>query len=172
MFNNFEPTDDKYVIVQVTSVNTGEEPSVENLRPLLTQKVLREKKAAMLSDQMKTAMTGSSSLEQIAANLENSEVKTANSLTFNTQVIPGLGKDLAVIGSGYGIPKDVISDPFDGDRGVYIIQKTDMNELEIPEDLSVFKSQMENLLNNRFGNTLLQYMLDNADVSDTRYKYF
>lgn len=172
MFNNFEPTDDKYVIVQVTSVNTGEEPTVENLRPLLTQKVLREKKAALLMDQMKTAMSGSSSLDQIAANLENSDVKTANGLTFNTQVIPGLGKDLAVIGTGYGIPKDVISDPFDGDRGVYIIQKTDMNEVEIPEDLSVLKSQMENLLNNRFGNTLLQYMLDNADVKDTRYKYF
>lgn len=172
MFRSFEPTDDKYIIAQVTSIRKEDEKTVDAFRPLLTDKATRQKKAQILKEQFNAALEGANDIEQVAANLENATVKQANAITFNAQSISEAGNEPRLAGAASGLEVGTLSYPVEGNLGVYIVQKMDESEVTVPEDLFVQRSQLRSRLRTEFGNQLLQHLQQAANTTDKRYKYY
>jgi peptidyl-prolyl cis-trans isomerase D len=172
MFRSFEPTDDKYVIAQVTNIRKEEDPSVNAFRDELMTKATQEKKAQILTNQFSAALEGASNIEQVAENVDGAEVQQANAITFRAQNIAGAGNEPRIAGAGAGLAVGELSRPIKGQLGVYVVQKNDELEITIPEDLSVQKNQLRSRLSTQFGNQLLQHIQMAANTTDKRYKYY
>jgi hypothetical protein len=70
---------------------------------------------------MKSALTGGATLASVAQKT-GSAIATAQGLTFQSYTIPTLGKEDAVIGTMSAMNTGALSQPIQGQLGVYVIK--------------------------------------------------
>jgi peptidyl-prolyl cis-trans isomerase D len=115
--------------VIATLVNSSEEgiSPLKSVKDRVELAVQKEKKGEILVERMRKAKEGKSEMSAIAGIL-GSQVKTANDIDFNSQFIPDLGMEPAVVGTAVSLAQNTVSEPVKGVNGVYLVKVTSLKQ--------------------------------------------
>ncbi len=155
----------QYVVAVLTQVNEDEYRPLSEVETELRLKATNNAKAEMLKKEMAEA----TSLEQ-AAEKFNTTVQTANGVTFGSYRFGNVGAEPAVIGTAFAMEEGKVSQPIQGNAGVYMIvagAKTTA-EGEMDKDAEIRQ------LNNRYSYLnyqIISYVEDNTEVTDNRFNF-
>ena len=65
-----------------------------------------------------------------------------------------------------------LSEPLEGNQGVYMIEVTQRSEATVPEDITADQRRLKNTMQSRFGQGLLEEMKGGVEIKDERYKFY
>jgi peptidyl-prolyl cis-trans isomerase D len=157
-----------YFVVTLADIESKEVIS-ENARVQIENELRKEKQSKELMLQNKAALS-LPSLEEVASAL-GKEIQQVSNVSFDNAYNPGIGRDLMFTGQACGLELGVLSKPFMGEKGVYIIKVNSRSELVDKEDYSVsangIRLQQDRSATNRASEAILKY----ADSEDFRFKF-
>lgn len=144
---------------------------MEEVKPTLEAAVRKQKKAEILVAKAKQAMAETSDLEQLAGKL-NATVKDINGLTFAAFSVPGVGIEPKINGMALKLAKGDLSQPIDGNNGVYILSIIEKHEVA-PEEVA-FEMEKLNLRRNlqgRVSSEIAKMLKESVKIDDNRLMY-
>lgn len=160
-----------FVVAQVTEIAPEGYRSFDEVRAELEPRVRNEKKAEILKTRMQRALE-QHGFDGLAAAL-GEEVRTATDVTFNTSVVPLLGREPKFTGTVLGLDEGEVSGVVEGDNAVFVARVTNVEEpAEITEQT---RAQIRNQLLQQRRNQLLSQWLstlrEQADIEDNRPRF-
>ncbi|MDX8338248.1 peptidylprolyl isomerase [Draconibacterium sp. IB214405] len=161
---------DNFVVAILASVTEEGIAPFENVKSRVELAVTKEKKAELLIEKAKTALSGSSDLESVAATLD-SEVLNATGVNFNSYSVPGMGLEPAVVGTVAALDVDKISAPIAGNNGVYIVMPTSVNE-GMGVDVAAEKMRLAQTNTYRVGAEVFNVHRNSVEIEDKRAKFY
>jgi len=160
----------KFVIGSLTEA-TEEGPSTfEEAKTKVDLAVRKDKKAQMLADKFKNAASGQSDLAGVASKL-STEVKEVAGVNFTSFSVPTIGFEPAVIGTVCCLAEGKISEPVQGNNGVYLTKVTSFKN-GTNTDLKSERNRLAQTLNNRAGSQVFESLKKVADIVDRRSKFY
>lgn len=163
--------DDAYIVARVVSVRPEGQLSLEQVKADIEDEVRNRVKARLLTEKVKEAANGATSLQQIAGKLGKEPVSTEN-IVFANPIIPGVAQESAVVGTVFGLQPQTPSDPIVGNQGVYVVQVSGFVNPTPPEDITAQRQQMQQGWSQRIFSDVFQALQDNADITDNRVRFF
>lgn len=161
---------DKYVVAAVTAVREEGIAPVAQVAQEIKLRVAREKKIELLNKKMTEAMAGSADLNAIAAKL-NTNVETAENVSFSAYTLPNAGFEPAVLGAACSTADGVLSGPIDGNNGVFAVVVTAVNAGE-QADLAAEKQRLTSAYQSRAYYEVYEALKKNANIVDKRYNFY
>jgi len=110
--------DNKYIVAHLMQITKMGTAPLAQVKEEIRQKVTADKKAEKIMADMKA---GGTNLSAVAQKMGSSPV-AAKGLTFASSEIPALGKEDAVIGTMSALNTGALSQPIQGELGVYVIK--------------------------------------------------
>ncbi|WP_299526858.1 peptidylprolyl isomerase [uncultured Lutibacter sp.] len=132
-----------------------------NVRPELTNK----KKAGLIIEKMKGA-----TLEEIAQ-ITNTTVRTASSVTLASPLLSGVGNEPAIVGAMSTLKLEELSDKIEGEKGVFVVMVTKREASVELENYETFRNKIVTKLKGR-SYQLYQVLQDASDIQDNRSKFY
>ncbi len=161
----------KFVIAHVTAVREDGIAPLEQVKNDVELNVIKEKKAEELSSGLAAQVKENKSLEEIAQGY-SSDVQQASNISFSSFSVPGAGIEPKVIATATNIQADKISDPVDGNNGVYILKVTSINEPAQTDDYTMQRIALERANTSRAGYEAFNALKKLADIEDYRSKFY
>jgi peptidyl-prolyl cis-trans isomerase D len=164
--------EDQFVVATVSKIQPEGLPDAKTARPMVELTIRNLKKA----DQIVEKLSKANSLESAAAiyKLPIGSAGADSTLTFNSQIINGLGNELKVIGAAFNKNLQTkASEPIKGNNGVYIIKVNNIGNLapETPEKLALQTDQQtKGILQQLSG--WFESLKKTAEITDNRNKQF
>ena len=164
--------EDQFVVATVSKIQPEGLPDAKKARPMVELTIRNLKKA----DQIVEKLSKANSLESAAAiyKLPIGSAGADSTLTFNSQIINGLGNELKVIGAAFNKNLQTkASEPIKGNNGVYIIKVNNIGNLapETPEKLALQTDQQtKGILQQLSG--WFESLKKTAEITDNRNKQF
>ena len=170
----FQSTDDpayvyenKYVAAVLTNIQGAGSPSLANFREDILPFVRNEKKGEIIKSKI-----NSQDLSSIAASF-NTQVDTANSVSFSSPNVPSLGNEPKVVATAFSMDQNAVSAPVVGENGVYVVQLTFKPE---PADASNISPSLKKSFSAapraQVPGALIQGMKKTADIVDNRSTFY
>lgn len=164
---------ESWIVALLTAAREGGVPKLDDVREVMEEKVIEEKKAEMYIEIMGDETLTS---PQAVADACESRVRKANAAGFGSLNIPGAGagREPEVIGLAFGIPVGEMSVPIRGTLGIYVIAPTD-EIVDAPEKdnyIEEFGTEMEKLQNRSVSITTTGFygaIKESANIEDERY---
>jgi len=160
-------TGDGYVVARVTSIikkglKSPEEASSE-VTPILKKRKQAEQIISQIDD---------SNLEVVAAAFGQS-IQSATSVNMSNPIIPGGGKEPKIVGAAFAMQVGDVSQPLEGNSGVYVLELLEKNEAEpLPSYRSVAEEESnkrtQSLLNPRT-NPVIDALKNSKEIEDNRH---
>ncbi len=162
--------DDKYVVAKVSNIKEEGELTVKGLRSDLEGAVKKQKRVAQLSSQLSS--TSGNNLQTRAQNFDNVTVQTATDVSLQTANITGAGLEPAVVGRAVTLPSNQVSEPIEGNNGVYLVKVTDKIAPPDSINLDLTRQTMSISNSSRIDGALLNALKESVEVKDQRYKFY
>lgn len=164
---------DDYVVAIVDKIIKKGTPDAETARPMVEGIVLNMKKA----DEIKKKLNNPTSLEAAAApyHLQVLNSGEDSTLTFQAQIINGIGNEPKVAGAAFN--KDYqtkVSPPFAGNTGVFVIKVNSIGaKIPLSPDIEKIQQQQEvqKEVQDAVGESF-QSLKKIADIKDNRSRFF
>ena len=150
-------TNNGYLVVQLTTKRKKGLFAVEDVSGRVTPILRNEKKAAKIM-----AGLSGSTLDEIASS-QGQTVKTAGALNMASTTIAGAGNEPKVVGAAFALKEGDISDPIQGERGVYVVKATKVTEAPALDNYGVYAAQATNVLN---------ALKEAAEIEDNRATFY
>jgi peptidyl-prolyl cis-trans isomerase D len=160
---------DQFVIAVLTNITEEGDMPLSEVRNRIERQLINEKKKEKLLEQLKEQKESGKSLEEIAEAVDG-EIQSASDITFNSFQVTGAGVEPALVSLAVYSPVNQVSEPAAGNNGVYLVQVTNKEEVEV--DKEQIKRQLVNSLNQRVSYQLLQTIRDNAEIVDNRSNFY
>ncbi|MBF9253136.1 SurA N-terminal domain-containing protein [Pontibacter sp. 172403-2] len=162
--------DDQFVVATLTGKREKGYADVEDIKEELTAAVRNEIKAKQIIEKLKT---GKGTLEQIAASYgPEAMVKSADSVTFASGAIPGIGIEPVAVGKAFGLKPGAQTAPFEGQGGVMIVELVSLNKAPEIDNLASVKEQLVATRATRAANDAFEAIKEKSDIKDNRVKFF
>lgn len=160
--------DDKFALVKVADIKPEGYRPFEEVKAQIRPQVVKQKKKAILSRRMRTALQ-SKGFDGLPAVL-GTELRTQSDLSFTTESVPGVGADPAFAGTVFGLDEGETSGVVEGKNAAFVVRVTTMNE---PSELTASKRQeiRAKLLKQRrkkVSNQWLAALKEEATIKDQR----
>ncbi len=163
-----ENIDNKYVVAMVSAINEKGLSTPHAVQQIVEPLVRNEKKAQIIiSQQIK-----GSTLEQIAASTHQ-QVKNADSLSFISFVVPGLGNEPQLIGAAFNRQlQNKTSSPIAGNTGIFIVKSGGVTGVaSMGQTAEAQKAQIEQMLRQQTSQEI-SILRKAADIKDERSKFY
>lgn len=157
----------KFIIAATTAATEAGPSTFEGVKPRIELAVRKEKKAQMLADKLKSAGSDLSS----AASRLSTEVKEASAVNFTTTSIPSIGFEPAVVGAVCSLPEGKVSNPIEGNNGVYLTKVTSVST-GTDSDVKSEKIRLAQALGYRGGSQVFESLKKNTEIEDKRSKFY
>lgn len=155
---------DQYIVAMVTGVDKAGVPSAQSVRPMVESIVRNENKAKTLIAKIK-----GTTLEEVASSAGVS-VQTADSLSFQSTVIPGAGNEPKVVGAAFNketVAK--ISAAIAGNSGVYVVKSGGVSAVaSLGSSPDQTRESIKNMITQQQQNTLVEGLRKAATIKDER----
>jgi peptidyl-prolyl cis-trans isomerase D len=162
--------DDQFVVAVLTGKTDKGEVSIESRREELTAAVRNELKAKKIIEKLNA---NKGNLEQMAAKYgPEAQVRTSENVVFANGAIDGVGVEPVVVGKIFGLKPGKRTDAIDGQAGVIVAELQKINPPAPVADLGALKKQIETTRVNRIENNVYEAIKANADIKDSRVKFF
>ncbi len=150
---------DVFIVVAVTEVRKDGIAPLEQVKDLVTAKVIKQKKGKILAEEMQDVTTFD---------------KTAENISFSSSRLNNDGIEYAVIATATQLEKDKISKPIIGENGVYVLKVTSKTSVGKVKDKDAVndKRNAERRLYFTVSRKIFDALKDAADVRDDRSKFF
>ncbi len=158
----------KYIIAIVTKVNHKGYTPMEDIRSELQLEITKDKKAQIISTEMKQAKENVTTIDELADQLKLN-VLSAAGVRFTSSSVPNAGNEPILVAAALNSKLDQLSDPVKGTNGVYIVSIENINEPENQfNNLNMTQNYMQRNLTNRAMRSTFQVLIEMADVKDNR----
>ncbi|MBS3738265.1 MAG: peptidyl-prolyl cis-trans isomerase, partial [Psychroflexus sp.] len=129
----------------------------------------KEKKAKTIMSQINTK-----DLNEVASQF-SVRIQNASAVNMESPLIPAAGKEPKVVGAAFALDKDEISQPVEGQKGIYVIkltQKTEAPALASYKDAALKETQkrMQKLQNPN--NDVTEALKEAKEIEDNRAKVY
>ena len=158
---------DQFVVAALTEVKDGEYRPLEDVRAELIITATNNKKAEYIKNQLKDVTT-----LEAAAELFDTEVKSAENISLASYRLGAAGIEPAVIGTALALEANTLSAPVKGNNGVYLLT---VDAKHVAEGQLNAATEINNL-NMRTSymyppQSLLGLIIDKADIVDNRARF-
>jgi peptidyl-prolyl cis-trans isomerase D len=160
--------ENKYVVAHLIQVIKMGTIPLEEIKNEVKTKVIQDKKAEKIMADMKSALAGGLSS---VAQKEGSSTATAKGLTFGSPAIPTLGKEDALIGTMSAMNTGAISQPIQGQLGVYVI-KIDSTYYTEKTDYRITQMKEQRAMQNRTPSDAYDALVKKAGLVSHIGKYY
>lgn len=162
---------DKYVIAKLVEAREKGIGTLEEVKEAIEVGARKEKKAAMITENMKNKAGAEQNLDNIGSKL-NTPVMPADNISFATPNIPGVAREPKVVGAAFAMKQGVTSAPIAGELGVYIINVTSFVEAPAKDDYSSDKQQLVQSIRSRAEYEAFNALKEKANIKDNRGKFY
>ena len=162
----------KLVVGTLTNVKEKGIAKLEEVKDEVEAEARKDKIANMLSNQFKEARNGASSLDDIASKMKTEKVYSASNISFNSYNIPNAGMEPKVVAAIVNVDKDVISEPIEGDYGIFVVQVTNVQSDENKTDFYYEKLRLQNAYQMMANSEAYKALVESADVDDKRSDFY
>jgi len=162
--------DDAYVVAIVKNIRKKGFAPINDVVSEMDFAIRREKKAALISEQLSEAIRNAQSFSDLALNL-NLPVESATNVTFSAFSIPSAGIEPQLIAAATSIDEGNISQPVEGINGVFVFTVTQVAE---PEETGVeqARERLGITFTNRSMSESMQALREAANIVDMRSKFY
>ncbi|MBR2104362.1 MAG: peptidylprolyl isomerase [Bacteroidales bacterium] len=161
--------DDRFIIYVLTGIQPKGPKSINAVKNEVSRIALNDAKGDMIISKLGTV----SSVED-AANKMGKEVDNATSIHLDMTAIPRLGIEPKVIAATASLQQGQTSAPIKGEAGVYVLQNTSYTPAQAiqPINVTTDKKMMEFELKNRASYEVYRSLIEQANITDNRVKFF
>lgn len=159
-------TNDGYLVAQITRKTPKGTERVEDVSARVTP-ILRNKKKAEI---IRGKFSGSS-IEELSVS-QSQTVKSAIAVSMKSPTIAGAGNEPKVVGAAFGLGEGVVSEPIDGDKGVYIVKVTKVTEATPIDNYATYSNQETTKLRLSAAGKVLQALKAAAEIEDNRSNFY
>ena len=157
---------DQFVVAALTEVNDGEYRPLEAVRAELVMAATNNKKAEYIINQLQ----GVSTLEA-AAELFDTDVKTAEGISLSSLRFGAAGVEPAVIGTALALEANTMSAPVKGTNGVYVLTVGEKKVAEIALDAAQAIMQLNMRTSYSLPYQAVSLLEEKAEVVDNRARF-
>ncbi|MEE4285613.1 MAG: SurA N-terminal domain-containing protein [Mariniphaga sp.] len=161
---------ENFVIATLVSATEEGVASFEDVKDRVELAVVKQKKGQFLVEKAKTVMNGKTDMDAIASEL-GTTVRNAANVNFTSIQIPGIGMEPKVVGTATNLSPDQISQPVEGNNGVYIVKVISINEGD-NQDIENEKTRLAQNLTFRATSQAYNAHREKAEVEDQRAKFY
>lgn len=161
---------DNFVIAILTNATEEGIAPLEDVQPRVELAVTKEKKAELLIDKARKAMETNTDMQAIANEL-NANVQSASNINFNAFSIPGMGLEPAVIGTVATLDVDKVSNPIEGNNGVYITKVTSVSQ-GADQNVDAEQNRLAQTINMRASSQVFEAHREAVEIVDKRSKFY
>ncbi len=162
--------DDNYVVAIMTGETDKGYKSFEKVKEQITPAVKDEAKGKQIAEKLKGKTEPLEDLAKLFGS--DASVNSISDLKLSTPSIPGAGFDPVLFGSMMSVEANKRSKPIIGERGVVVADVQNKTIAPGMGDYSMFKTQLQQTLNNRGGYYVVEALKEAAKIEDNRYKFF
>ena len=165
----------KYMIAKLNKVIPKGLPKAEDVREEISALVRDEKKGKDLVKELNAAAAGTTDLRAIAAKVKDATVTDTATVRFSSTFVPNAGNEPALVGTAFGLPAGKTSKAVAGEKIAFIVQpkSVEENAPDVAQDINGLKQQMQSMYISRLNfQGIFNSILKNANVTDTRYKFY
>jgi parvulin-like peptidyl-prolyl isomerase len=163
-YKNFPIANFGFIVVKLVEKNDEGLMKVEDASITAAPEIRKEKKAKLIREKI-----SASTVADIASN-QGQTVRTAAAITMKNTTLAGAGVEPKVIGAAFGLSEGETSKPIDGDRGVYVIEVTKINEVTELENYTSIMNRLNDQRRNQVQSKVYQALEKAADIEDNRAK--
>lgn len=153
-----------FIVAKLVDINEKGLMSVDNATTPVLAAVRKDKKAQMIRSKI-TAST----LDEIARN-QSQTVKTANGLTLKNTTLSGAGIEPKVIGTAFGLKEGGKSKLIDGEKGVYMLEVTKVNDATKLDSYAAILARLSNARKAAAQNQVYTALEKASEIEDNRAK--
>ncbi|WP_299678288.1 peptidylprolyl isomerase [uncultured Dokdonia sp.] len=157
---------DGYIVAQITRKVEKGVKRAEDVSASVLPIIRKQKKA----EQIKGKITGTT-LDAIAQS-QGQTVKTSGALNMNSPNIAGAGDEPKVVGVAFGLKEGDVSEPIEGERGVYVIKVTKKTEAPVLENYGTYAAQQTQKARNGVTTKVVAALKEAADIEDYRGVFY
>lgn len=162
--------DEQFVVAVLTGKTEKDEMNIEARREELTAAVRNEEKAKQIREKLNNAK---GTLEEIAAKYgPEAQVRTASNVTFGSANIEGAGIEPVAVGKIFGLKPGKRTEAIEGQGGVLMAELQQITPAAPAADLASIKKQMQGMRMARLDNAVYEAIKAEADIKDSRVKFF
>jgi parvulin-like peptidyl-prolyl isomerase len=155
-----------YAVVMLSAINKEGLMTTEKASVTALPAIRKEKKAELIREQIVGA-----TLDEIAAN-SGQTVKTAVALNMKTPTLSGAGREPKVIGAAFGLDEGELSQPIDGNFGVYVIVPTKVSPADPQPGYQAAANRLTTTRVNNVNSNLYNALKDASEIEDNRATFY
>ncbi|MDN3491990.1 peptidylprolyl isomerase [Winogradskyella bathintestinalis] len=163
-FKNFPISNFGFIVAKVVDKREKGLMTTEDASITALPEIRKEKKAKMIREKI-TATT----VADIAKN-QGQSPKTAAAVTFNNTTLSGAGVEPKVVGAAFGLAEGATSNPIDGEKGVFVVEVTKVNEATKLDNYNSIMNRLNTERRNTVQNKVFTALENAADIEDNRAK--
>ncbi|BAO76143.1 SurA N-terminal domain-containing protein [Winogradskyella sp. PG-2] len=163
-YKNFAISNFGFIVAKVIEKKEEGLMSVEDASITAIPEIRKEKKAKMIRDKI-----SATTLADISKN-QGQGTRTASAVTLKNTTLSGAGVEPKVVGAVFGLAEGATSKPIDGDKGVYVVEVTKINEATKLDNYSAIMSRLSTERRNAVQTKVYQALEKAADIEDNRAK--
>lgn len=162
--------DDSYVVLILSEMQEEGVAPLESIEDDIRERVIKEKKAQMLIEKFEGAMGEGKDINAIATEL--GIIAKDQVTNFAGSAISGYGNEPKVIGVMGTVDVNVVSNPIEGDRGVYIVSVNNRVPASDLPDYTGEQTRLQNTQRTAVNRALFESLKDQANIKDLRAKFY
>lgn len=166
----FTVGNDKYVIAALTLVKEKGTAPLDQVRSLVDLEVRKIKRAEKLAEIMNKAKAGAKSIQDLSLKL-NTPVETATNLNFISYNLGNITMEPKVVAVATNYAANKLSEPVDGNNGVYVFFVTNIVNPQPSKDYSDLKERL-NLSYKTRSYDSYQALIKAAKIEDNRSLFY
>lgn len=163
--------EDKFVIVLLKNVIEEGTTPIENIKIQIEVELKKEKKGIQLKAKLEDALAKVKTIEELAKILET-EVQSAQNITFFNGYVSGIGRDLKLVGAAFAAQPNVISNPVAGEFGAYVFIVKSITDAPAQQNYTDMKNQLQSKLTQSIDYEVYNALKDKANVFDNRSNFY
>ena len=162
--------DNSYVVAILKDIRKKGYASIDQVVAEMDVAIRREKKAALIAEQLSAAAEKTQTFSDLAASL-NLPVETASAITFSAFSIPGAGIEPQLIAAAASMSEGNISQPVEGSNGVYLLT---VKQIVEPEETGTeqARDRLGITYSNRSISESAQALRKAANIEDWRSNFY
>lgn len=160
----------KFVVAAVTAVREKGFTPLDQIKAEIELEVKKNKKAEKIIAQFKSNISENSSLREVAQKM-GLQIQEANNISFTSVSIPAAGIEPRVIGLASALPEGVLSEPVQGNNGVYLLVVNKITESPEVNTLTT-KNRLNMMRQSRVYSEAYDALLEVSNIKDNRYLFF
>jgi len=163
-YKSFQVAGVGFIVAKLVKINKEGLMSIDDATTPVLTKVRKEKKAKLIREKLTAT-----ALDDIAKN-QGQNVRTANGLSLKTTTISGVGVEPKVVGTAFGLAQGAVSQPIDGERGVYVVEVTKVTDAPSLDSYAAIQSRIANARKGTVQTGVFKALEEAAEVEDNRAK--